>query len=129
LNGITLGQSTDTNLASIMESTNFMERFWQLVEEKANSGERSNLNVYIFTHRDGHIFIQAYNDYHMFLKLYNEKKLIIADGDLFEILKDFYKDYETKPMIEIVDRMLLDCGHWSDFWYKKIEFMKDYGHF
>jgi hypothetical protein len=112
-----------------MESTNFMERFWQLVEEKANSGERSNLNVYMYNHHNGHVFVQAYNEYHLFQQLHKEQKLKITDEVIFAIIEDAFEDFESEDMSEIVDSMLLNRGYWSDFWYKKIEYMKDYGHF
>ena len=108
---------------------NFMKRFWLLVDENANKSDQLHLNVYIFTHRDGHIFVQAYNDYNLFQQLHNEKKLQIDDEDLFEIIKDKFKDFENEDMIKIVDYILLNCGYWSDFNYKKIEFMKEYERF
>jgi hypothetical protein len=108
---------------------NFMERFWQLVDEKASiGGENTNLKIYIFTHIDGHIFVQAYNDYHLFQQLHNNKKLM-ADEDLFEIIQDFFENFETEKMCKIVDYMLLNCGFWSDFNYKQINFMTDYSRF
>ena len=112
-----------------MTSNDFMKRFWELVDEKVSSSEQLNLNIYIYTHRDGHVFVQAYNEYHLFQQLHNEKKLKIADGDLFEITQDYFKNFENEDMIKIVDYMLLNCGYWSDFNYKKIEFMTDYKRF
>ena len=111
-----------------MSSDKFMTRFWQVVDEKANSSENTHLDLYIFNHRDGHIFVQAYNAYHMFQQLHNEKKLVIADGDLFAIIQSDFKSYKSEDMLKIVNHMLLNCGYWSDFNYKKIEFMTNYDH-
>lgn len=119
-----------------MES-NFMQRFWQFVDDRVSESNKEHLGVfehldtYIFTHRDGHIFVQAYNEYHLFQLLHEENKLqmVIADGDIFEIIQDVFQDYETDDMNEIVNYMLLNCGYWSDFNYKKIKFLVNYERF
>jgi hypothetical protein len=105
---------------------NFMERFWQVVDEQADNVEHKRLYVYMYTHPDGHVFVQAYNEYHLFQQLHNEQKLKISDENIFATIEDAFEDYESEDMHEIVDCMLLNRGYWSDFSYTKIEFMKEY---
>lgn len=129
-NEYTIFKERDKRYEEFMElSNNFMERFWKLVDEKAFCEDPIQLHVYMYNHRDGHVFVQARNDYHMFQQLHNAGKLKIGDADLFAIIQDFFEDYSTDDLTKIVDYILLNCGHWSDLSYTKIEYMTDYKHF
>jgi hypothetical protein len=107
----------------------FMQCFWKVVDEKADREDKSTLNIYMYNHPDGHVFVQAYNEYHLFQQLHNEKKLRISDENIFATIEDAFEDYLNEDMHEIVDCMLLNRGYWSDFNYTKIELMKDYDKF